>query len=207
MTFETNHLREGEAFLIYINGEEKYKVVSSNVDEHGFSSKQEQKQQFEMDSGSNLIQFMVESRIEPKLVKSYWDTADTFISGVHKASTESESEAEVAIKRIIVKGSEQGGAFSCEPCPQGTISKILSHDCEKCPAGSEPNKNKTACTPCKTGTFSNKEGGTCKNCPPFTHSRRHEKDPLVFNGDDMHPKAVMDSTATHCELDEEFHVL
>lgn len=49
VTYETNHLREGEVFLIYINGEEKLKVSSSNVDEHGFSGKEEKTKQFELD--------------------------------------------------------------------------------------------------------------------------------------------------------------
>ena len=49
-------------------------------------------------------------------------------------------------------------------------------------------------------------GGTCKRCPPFTHSRRHEKDPKVYKGDDMHETVLMDEVATHCELDHEFHV-
>lgn len=85
-----------------------------------------------------MIQFAVESRIEPNLISSFWQTKDNNFKANHLV----ESEAEVAIKRITFKGSARGGgAYTCEKCPQGTFSPISTYQCQNCPEGSEPSKD------------------------------------------------------------------
>jgi len=61
---------------------------------------------FELNEGIHLIQFAVESRIEPKLITSYWDTQTSLEDRIG-------SLAEVDIKRITFKGTTIGGAFEC----------------------------------------------------------------------------------------------
>ena len=113
--YETNRLREGEAFIVFVNSVEVLKetVDPRQLDKNGFSSKKNSSKTIPLEKGNNLIQFTAESRIEPDLIRSYWDTSDDKHLGHHKM----ESEAEVAIKRITFKGSAVGGAYACEKCP------------------------------------------------------------------------------------------
>ena len=73
--YETFKLRTGEAFLIFIDSEQVLSVdAGKSVDEHGFSIQRSDSSTFKLAKGEHLIQLSVESRIEPKVVSSYWDT-------------------------------------------------------------------------------------------------------------------------------------
>ena len=47
-----------------------------DVDSGGFSAQMTDTIKFELGKGRHLIQFSLESRIEPKVIASYWDTVD-----------------------------------------------------------------------------------------------------------------------------------
>ena len=100
------------------------------------------------------------------------------------------SLAEVAIKRITVVGSNQGGAFDCRNCPIGTASTFSSLMCHECPVGTEVGENGTKCVPCKEGWFNNVEKSKCKKCPPFTNSQRHETDAPIWKKDQESEEVV-----------------
>lgn len=73
--FETYRLRAGEAFLIFIDSQEVLSVrPGEELDEAGFSVQRSETHTFDLKKGEHLIQFSVESRIEPALITSYWDT-------------------------------------------------------------------------------------------------------------------------------------
>lgn len=95
------------------------------MDGDGFSAKKVKTRDFPLERGDHLIQFAVESRIEPDLISSFWQTKENSTKGHHKV----ESEAEVAIKRITFQGAASGGAYTCEKCPEGTFSPIASYQC------------------------------------------------------------------------------
>lgn len=158
------------------------------------------KKTFALTKGEHLIQFSVESRIEPKVISSYWDTQSQNV----EIGDGMDSLAEVAIKRITFKGSIFGGAFECQKCPTGTVSARESFHCLPCIAGSQASADQSSCTPCKEGFFNQNERGTCQKCPPFTSSRRHETDAVVFT---QPGKKADVEAATHCVLDKELHVL
>lgn len=204
LEYTTEKLREGEAFIVFIDSVEVLKEEAGHdLDMKGLSKHSSKEKTFELGKGDHLIQFSVESRIEPDLISSYWDTKDQDGLGEpHQIN----SQAEAGIQRITFVGASKGGAYSCDVCPVGTYSQIASYQCLDCVAGSQPTKDRTSCTPCKEGMFNNKDGGLCKNCPPFTHSRRHAKDAKIWSGKGDEQKLIMDEAATHCELDPEFHV-
>ena len=56
-----------------------------------------------------MIQFAVESRLEPDLITSYWDTQNLNMTPNDHIG----SLAEVAIERITIKGGIIGGAYEC----------------------------------------------------------------------------------------------
>ena len=117
--FETSRFRKGEALLIFIDGEEKFKFSPSNFDTDGYSKKQHYERTYELNKGEHLVQFSVESRIEPEVIANFYESK----KDNHSSSSSSGSSlAEAAIKSIIIKGSSLGGAYSCEPCPMGTIA-------------------------------------------------------------------------------------
>ena len=95
-----------------------------------------------------------------------------------------DSLAEVIIQKLSFRGAVKGGAYECQQCPEGSVSRGSTLTCEKCPAGTEANKEKTGCTPCAEGSFNNKEMGTCKKCPAFTTSARHRSDAPVYMSKD-----------------------
>ena len=76
------------------------------------------KEIFELERGNHLIQFSVESRLSPDVITSYYDTQNQNMS----PDDHVESLAQVAIKRITINGSDQGGAYTCKKCPAGTVS-------------------------------------------------------------------------------------
>ena len=116
-----------------------------------------------------------------------------------------ESLAEVAIKRITFKGSNEGGAFECVKCPAGSISLGQTFSCTPCFPGTEPNNEQTACIPCREGWFNNADSGKCRKCPPFTNSKRHDEDAPIYKDADAGEK-ITNTAATSCELDGELHV-
>mmetsp|Transcript_41374 Transcript_41374/g.54417 ORF Transcript_41374/g.54417 Transcript_41374/m.54417 type:complete len:90 (-) Transcript_41374:1188-1457(-) len=73
--FETFRLRKYEFFLIFIDSKEVLNVTAGKeVDSAGLSVQRSESGSFELTKGEHLIQFSVESRIEPQVVSSYWDT-------------------------------------------------------------------------------------------------------------------------------------
>ena len=89
-------------------------TAGDDLDKNGFSKKRSATKKIELEKGNNLIQFAAESRIEPDLISSYWNTSDNKHMGHHKM----ESEAEISIQRITFKGTaKDGGAYACEKCP------------------------------------------------------------------------------------------
>jgi hypothetical protein len=108
-------------------------TAGKELDAAGFSVQRSESRSFQLKKGEHLIQFSVESRIEPKIVTTYWDTQSQNVEFQDGMS----SMAEVAIKRITFKGSVLGGAFECEKCPSGTIAPEKSFHCLPCTPGSE----------------------------------------------------------------------
>ena len=76
--YETFKLRQGEAFIVYDNSKEVLKVEAGNddLDDDDMSKRIASTKTIEMKKGDHLIQFSVESRIEPDLISSYWQTKD-----------------------------------------------------------------------------------------------------------------------------------
>ena len=73
--YETFRLRKKEAFLVFIDSLQVLKVDAGDETESGgFSTQQWATKTFNLDKGDHLIQFSVESRIEPNVIKSYWET-------------------------------------------------------------------------------------------------------------------------------------
>lgn len=64
--YETEKLRAGEAFIVFIDSVEVLKVT-------GGVEKITNEKSFALAKGDHLIQFSVESRLEPDLIASFWD--------------------------------------------------------------------------------------------------------------------------------------
>ena len=65
---------------------------------------------FELEKGEHLIQFSVESRLEPDIIANYFDTQDQSL----REDDGIDSLAEVAIHRITFRGAINGGAYECK---------------------------------------------------------------------------------------------
>ena len=50
-----------------------------------------------------------------------------------------DSDSEVRIMRVLVTGTDVGGAINCTECPSGYIAMKNADRCTICPAGTEPN--------------------------------------------------------------------
>ena len=197
--YETSRLREGEAFIIFVDGEEKVReIAGSAVDGEGYSLKRVSSRTFGLAKGEHLIQFSLESRIEPEVIISFDDVAS-------EADKVSESLAEVAITRTTVIGSTFGGAFECKTCPTGSVSEGARSHCLACIEGSEANKQRSGCMPCKKGFYNDARGSHCKWCPDFTSSRRHDEEIPIYSSDGQ--RKAQETASTHCVLDDELHVL
>ena len=160
--YQTYRLRKGEAFLVFIDGDEVLKVTAKKeVDSGGFSVQKSSKSTFKLKKGRHLIQFSVESRNAPKVISSYWDTQDQNM----EIDDGIESLAEVAITRITIEAAPFGGAFECVKCREGTVAKEKSWKCTECPEGHEPKPDQSECVPCKEGYFNADPAGKCKKCP------------------------------------------
>ena len=73
--YETYRLREGEAFLVFIDSDEVLKVTADEeIDSAGFSVQKKATSTFPLKKGTHAVQFAVESRLEADLITSYWDT-------------------------------------------------------------------------------------------------------------------------------------
>ena len=73
--YETFRLRDGEAFIIFIDSEQVMKVESgSDVDNDGLSRKKNDSKKFDLTPGDHLIQFSLQSTREKNPIASFWDT-------------------------------------------------------------------------------------------------------------------------------------
>ena len=73
--FITYKLRRGESFIIFIDAKEVANIkVGKDKDSHGYSKRSMEKMTFDLEKGDHLIQFSVESRLEPDLISNYFDT-------------------------------------------------------------------------------------------------------------------------------------
>lgn len=71
--YETMRLQDGESFIVFIDSEERLKVTADgHVDSGGYSEQVTGQKTFELDTGSHLVQFSVESRRESDKIYSYW---------------------------------------------------------------------------------------------------------------------------------------
>ena len=183
-----------------MDGEEKVReTVGTKVDGEGYSLKRQDQRTFDLAKGEHLVQFSLESRIDPEIFASYDD-----IFWSKEADAAAASLAEVAVTRIMIVGSTLGGASECKNCPMGAVSEGGKSHCLRCIEGSEANKDRSGCTPCKKGFYNQSRGGKCRRCPPFTSSRRHEEEIPIYAKDG---EPLEESAATHCVLDEDLHEL
>ena len=75
LEFETYKLRRGEEFVVFIDSVEVLKIdAGDELDSAGFSVQRADAKEFRLEKGEHLIQFSAESKIEPDVIFSYWDT-------------------------------------------------------------------------------------------------------------------------------------
>jgi hypothetical protein len=79
--------------------------------------------------------------------------------------TESENEDEACvIYRILVVGTDNGGANQCLPCAKGSVSKEPTDFCQVCDQGFEADETRTQCNACESGTYATVDH-ECVKCP------------------------------------------
>ena len=126
--YETFRLREGEAFIVFIDSEQVMKVdCGKELDNVGLSPKKNDSMKFDLTPGDHLIQFSLQSTREKNPIASFWDTQGN--SQMAQDDHIEQSLAEVAIKRITFRGANKGGAYECKQCPVGTISTGDAYHC------------------------------------------------------------------------------
>ena len=96
---------------------------------------------------------------------------------VHKVEIAFESvgprynqNARVKIARVMIKGTEKGGAVECKSCEEGSIANSKLYMCKKCEKGFQPNEKQSECVPCPFGSYNPFKSGLCLPCPDFSYS-------------------------------------
>jgi hypothetical protein len=70
-------------------------------------------------------------------------------------------KARAFIYRVMIQGTEKGGAVECKTCDEGSIANAKLYMCTKCEKGFQPDAQQKECEQCPEGTYNPFKGGVC----------------------------------------------